>query len=430
VRAPWHDPFPAAEAAADAAAHAPVPGRGPAAGALALAIVLGRADAPLLGALAGGIRADLWVTDVQLGALAAALALARAAALPASTRLAVRLGPARLASAGLAAAGGAALLAAAAPGFALLLLACLALGAGRAAPGALAAALAAPARAAGRSGRSAALAAAALPSGAALGYGLAALAPWLGWRAPIALSAALALGAAAALRLLRGRAGAAARPGAPAEAPPPAAFVPIALAPAGPGGPGPGRSLALAGEALLAFALGALVFWAPAFLERARGVPPGVAASQLAAIAVMAALAAPAAGRLVGLLPARLAPAAWAGREGAAAAACLLGAALAWSAVVAPSPAIYLPALALTVPVLLAARRAVDGPARPGPRPATPSYRGGRRAALLAGGLAPAALGGLSELTSLYWSFLAVPAAALLAGAALAAAAYARGRSR
>jgi uncharacterized membrane protein len=176
-------------------------------------------------------------------------------------------------------------------------------------------------------------------------------------------------------------------------------------------------ALALAGHALLAFALGALAFWAPAFLERARGLPPGVAASQLAAIAVMAALGAPLAARALCAAAARVgaAPFRW-----APAGACLLAGALAWAAVVSPTPAIYLPALALALLVLLAARPAGAAAATPALAPL---------AGVAAAGLAPLAVGALSELTNLYWAFLAVPAAALLAGAAFAAAAYA-GSSR
>jgi len=391
-----------------------------AAGALAGATLLGAADRPLLGALVGGIRADLWIDDVQLGSLAAAFALAQALALGAMPRLAARLGRVRVLPRGLALLGSATLLAAAAPFFAALLAARAAAGAAQAAPAALARPLLEDVELGRRRGRAAALAAAALPAGAALGYALAgAIGPWLGWRGALAAAGGLVL--LLALGVLRLR-----EPLPAAGALPPLAG-PLPDAAGRPPVAGGVHALALCGHLLLAFALAGILFWAPAFLERARGVPPAVAAFQLAAIAVMAGLGAPVAARLLAAWPGRRlgAPEPW-----AAAIACLASAALAWTAIVYPGPEVYLAALTLALLLLFAALAPAAAAIARARGPVRPAAALAASCALVAGdAAAPVAVGVLSELWNLYWAFLAVPLAALAAALAFAAAGYA-GRSR
>lgn len=390
------------------------------AGALAVVALLGFADRPLLGALVAGVRADLWLDDVQLGALAATFAVAQALALGALPRVASRLGRVRALPAGLTLLGGATLLGAAAPFFGALVAARFAAGAAQAAPTRLAPPLLADLQLGRRAGRAAALAAAALPAGTALGYALGGLlAPSLGWRGALAsfggLALLLALGVARLREPLAGPL--------PSLTPPPSPVTPATTRLAG-----APHALALVGQLALAFALGALLFWAPAFLHRARGVPPSVGALELAAIAVMAGLATPVAARLLaaGWWRRGAAPEAW-----AATAAGVVAAVLGWAAILYPGPEVYLAALTLAATVLFAAL----APAAGAVARAAGQDAGARGAGLLAAGAlvagdvaGPVAVGALSELSNLYWAFLAVPLAALAAAVAFAAAAYAGSR--
>ncbi|WP_243337860.1 MFS transporter [Anaeromyxobacter soli] len=357
---------------------------------LALVHALPLLDRAAFGAVLERMRADLWLTDLQLGLAASvpALALGVLALRPARA-------PARrirgVLSAALWSAAGA--LAWASRGAGTLLLS-------RAAAGAASAA-AAPARQSPREGEET------LPGGgalvttavalAALGYAGAGALGWrLGWRAALVASAATSL--LATVTLSRGAVAAA-----PSALPRHPAF-----------------RRALAGGALVAFAAGALATWAPAFLERARGVPRAISPLETGAAVLMAGAAA-AWGR--GVLAEALR------RAGASRWLCpgaaLAAAPLALGALLARRPVAYLAALVTAIALVLVALAALrEALARTLPA----DRRGAATGALLLVALlgdAPAALvvGAVSHRTSLWWAMLLVPAALLAGGVLLAQAA-------
>jgi predicted MFS family arabinose efflux permease len=234
-----------------------------------------------------------------------------------------------------------------------------------------------------------------------------------GWRAALALAALPGI-AAAALSLRRARAAGAPAPSAGAgelaEARRLLRSRPLALS--------------LAGLVACAFAASALAFWTPAFLERVRGVPRGLAGLEFAVVVLMTGLSGPAvAGAATAALRPRVRrPEAW-----TAAGAALAAAALALAMLFAARPPLYLVAL---VGVLLLVSAAFGPVVAEVVAAAPPPARGAALAlavvaARLAGDAPAAALVGLaSHATSLWWGMLAIPAALLAGAAALGLAAW------
>jgi hypothetical protein len=335
------------------------------------------------------VRADLWLTDLQLGLAASVPALvagllALRGARGAGGRLRSMAAPALW--------GAAAALSGAARGALTLLLA-------RAAAGGAAHALArergVEAAVAPPDGVRVATAAAL----AALGYAGAGALGWrFGWRVALVASAVASLAVAATAAWSRRLAGAA----------------PLAL-PAR----ARGSRAALAGGALVAFAAGALVTWTPAFLERARGVPRAIAPLETGAAVLMAGVAAAWARGAAAQVLRRLGTSRW-----LCPAAALTAAPLALAALLARRPVAYLVALVAVIALVLVALSAlVDALA--------PRLSADRRApaealawiALLGDAPATLVVGAISHRTSLWWAMLAVPAALLMGGALLARAA-------
>ena len=230
-------------------------------------------------------RSEMRPTDAQLGSLATAFLLVYTVASPVFGRLGDRRRRPRLLAAGVALWSLATAAGAFAHTFGQLFAARAAVGVGEAAYATIAPALLADLFPAGRRGRAFSIFFMATPVGAALGYILGGLVDQhFGWRA-----AFLVAGVPGLLLAL----GCFALPDPPRGASEPAGA-------AAPDAVGTGGVLAacrrllenrlytrtLAGYAAYTFALGALAFWTPAFLERVRGVPHDAATVQFGIIAV------------------------------------------------------------------------------------------------------------------------------------------------
>ncbi|ABS24647.1 hypothetical protein [Anaeromyxobacter sp. Fw109-5] len=352
-------------------------------------------DRAALAAVLERVRADLWLTDLQLG-LAAGLPAAIAALLAFRRPLAA---PGRLRRAsGALLWGAAAALAGAARGawtlFAARLVAGGAAGAGRRA------ALVVEGGVAVRPPlRDAALIVPAMTL-AALGYAGAGALGWrLGWRAAL-----VAAGAASVVLTLAAAWLARREPG--------AALAPVAARAAA------DRAYAsrpaIAGGALVAFAAAALATWAPAFLERARGVPRAIAPLEIAAAALMAGVAAAWARPT---LAKTLRDPRW-----LCSGAALASAPLALAALLARQPGVYLAALVAALALALVALATLrDALALDAPRDGSAAASAALPWVALLGDAPAALLVGLaSHATSLWWAMLAVPAALLAGGALLA----------
>jgi hypothetical protein len=175
-------------------------------------------------------------------------------------------------------------------------------------------------------------------------------------------------------------------------------------------------------------AAGGVAFWGPAFLERVRGVPRGIASVELGAVVLMAAFGGVAAGAGATAALRRR----FRGSEAWAAAGATLGAApIALALVYASPPFGYLAALVVTLLLLAAAApAAVAALSAAAPREGGGDAPVGLLAIALAG-MASGALvvGGLAHATSLWWAMLAIPAAALASGLVFAWAARGAGRA-
>jgi MFS family permease len=172
----------------------------------------------------------------------------------------------------------------------------------------------------------------------------------------------------------------------------------------------------IAGYAAYTFALGALAFWMPAFLVRARGVPASQATVQFGLIAVGTGFAGTFAG---GWLADRLRPR----RPEADLLVCgwatLAAAPAALVAFLAPEPAVYLPAIVVAELLLFAS----TGPVNSATIGAVATSQRASAMALqifaihLFGDVpSPPLLGAISDRTSLQTAFLMLPVAILLAG--------------
>jgi sugar phosphate permease len=173
----------------------------------------------------------------------------------------------------------------------------------------------------------------------------------------------------------------------------------------------------VAGYAAYTFALGALAFWMPAFLERVRGVPRSEATVQFGVIAVATGLLGTFAGGWIadrwrsGRREADLWLSGWATL--AAAPATLV-------AVTAERPAVYLPAIVLGQLLLFASTGPVNAAALKVVAPAERSTASGLLilAIHLFGDVpSPPLVGAISDATGLGRAFLILPAAIAVGGA-------------
>jgi MFS family permease len=285
-------------------------------------------------------KSELALSDGQLGALASAFVLVYMVASPLFGVLGDRGKRPRLLAAGVAlwslatAAGGLA------RSFAGLFAARAAVGIGEAAYGTIAPAMLADFYPRERRGRVFSIFFAAIAVGGAAGYVVGGLADQrFGWRAAFGIAGLPGLGLALLCLTLRDpERGAMERESGEASRPLPAAGWKTYR--------GLLRNrpyvLTVAGYAAYTFALGALAFWMPAFLERVRGVPRATATIQFGAIVVATGLVGTFAGGWLGDLYLRRSREAYLWVSGwttlAAAPATLI-------AFVAPQPAVYLPAL-------------------------------------------------------------------------------------
>jgi predicted MFS family arabinose efflux permease len=388
--------------------------RGPGGGTLALLAAVslaGNLDRYVVAALFESLRADLWLTDARLGLLATGFALASVLASRPFAHHGERRDRPSLLALGAAALGAATVLSGLARGFWTLLATRAVAGAGHAAPGAITPGLLADRFAPDRRGRAYALFFAAAPLGAALGYAAGGLLDrTLGWRAAFFAAGAPALALAVACLRLREPPRRADGWSRPVEAEGFAAGW-RRLASNRPYGH------ALAGYAAHAFAVAALSWWLPAFLERARGVPRVVATVELGAIVGLTGLLGAFAGSHVAdALRRRLREAdLWVcGISALAAAPLALAALTAWR------PGLYLGALVLAQLLLFASVGPVSAAlaARVAPAERAGAVAFSVLAVQLLGEIpAPWLVGLASDHASLARAVLVVPAAILCAGA-------------
>jgi MFS family permease len=169
-------------------------------------------------------------------------------------------------------------------GFATLFLARAAVGIGEAAYGTISPALLADYFPRERRGRVFAVFFAAIPIGSALGYIVGGLADrYLGWRSAFFVAGVPGLVLAALVLRLSDPPRGAHDPDAPARAAPAAPAAPAAYAALLRNRP---YVLTVLGYAAYTFAIGALAFWTPSFLERARGLSKAHATVQFGAIVI------------------------------------------------------------------------------------------------------------------------------------------------
>jgi MFS family permease len=358
-------------------------------------------------------RSELHLSDLQLGSLVTAFVVVYMAASPVFGVLGDRRRRPPLLGIGIAiwsvatAAGGLA------RGFVSLFSARAAVGVGEASYGAIAPALLADAFPAERRGRVFAVFFCAIPIGSALGY---VLGGWMdqrfGWRAAFLLAGAPGLVLAfLAARLAdpprRDDRGAAAAPetGEPSAL---ARFAAIARI-------GPYRRAVL-GYAAYTFALGALAFWTPAFLERVRGVPRSQATILFGAIAVGTGFVGTFAGGWIGDRLLRRSAHAYLWVSGIA---TLLAAPAALVAFTSESRSVYVAAIVVSETLLFVS----TGPINSAIVNAVPADRRASAIALstfaihLFGDVpSPPLLGAISDATSLATAFLLVPAVIAVAG--------------
>ena len=187
--------------------------------------------------------------------------------------------------------------------------------------------------------------------------------------------------------------------------------------------------LTVAGYAAYTFALGALAFWMPSFLERVRGVPKASATVQFGAIVVVTGFAGTFAGGWLGDALLKRTRQAYLWLSGASALAAAPFAALAFAA---PQPAVYLPAIVLAELLLFAS----TGPVNSVSMNVVPPALRARASGLLILGIhlfgdvpSPPLIGAISDRTSLQTAFWILPGAIALAGAIWLYAAWRESRS-
>jgi len=386
---------------------------------LTLINLLNYLDRYVLSALVESLRhSELHLSDAQLGLLMTGFILVYMLASPVFGALGDRGGRPRLIAAGVAIWSLATALGGFARSFAFLFTARSAVGVGEAAYGTIAPALLADAFPRKRRGRVFAIFFCAIPVGSALGYVLGGLIEQrFGWRAAFFLAGLPGLLLAAlVLRVADPQRRSEEEPA--AEPSPEGTSRWMALLRNGP------YRRVVAGYAAYTFALGALAFWTPAFLERVRSVPRAEATVLFGAIVVVTGLVGTFAGGWLGDFFLRRSPQAYLWVSGAA---TLAAAPAALVAFTAASRAVYLGAM-VTAELLLFAS---TGPINSAIVNAVPP---GRRASAVALSIfaihlfgdvpSPPILGAISDATSLATAFLLVPAVIALAGILWIHAAY------
>ena len=170
------------------------------------------------------------------------------------------------------------------------------------------------------------------------------------------------------------------------------------------------------GYAAYTFALGGLAFWAPAFLERVRGMPKAQATVQFGAIVVVTGFIGTFAGGWTGDFFLRHSKEAYLRVSGWA---TLAAAPAALVAFVSPNPAVYMPAIVVTELLLFAStgpiNSAIVNVVAPTER-ATAVALSILGIHLLGDVPSPPIIGALSDATSLGTAFLILPAVIALAG--------------
>jgi MFS family permease len=174
--------------------------------------------------------------------------------------------------------------------------------------------------------------------------------------------------------------------------------------------------LTVLGYAAYTFALGGLAFWAPAFLERIRGMPKAQATVQFGSIVVVTGFIGTFAGGWAGDFFLRRSKEAYLWVSGWATLAAAPAALLAF---VSPNPAVYMPAIVVTELLLFAStgpiNSAIVNAVAPTER-ATAVALSILGIHLLGDVPSPPIIGALSDATSLGTAFLILPAVIALAG--------------
>jgi MFS family permease len=367
-------------------------------------------DRYVLSALVESLRrSELHLSDTKLGALMTGFILVYMLASPVFGSLGDRRRRPPLIAAGVAVWSLATGLGGLARSFAALFAARSAVGVGEAAYGTIAPALLADAFPRGKRGRVFAIFFCAIPVGSALGYVLGGLIDQrFGWRAAFFLAGFPGLILAALVLRV---------------ADPPRRPDDDSPQPASPTGSRwsdllrnrPYRRV-VAGYAAYTFALGALAFWTPAFLERVRGVPRAEATVVFGAIVVVTGLTGTFLGGWLGDYFLRRTPHAYMWVSGVATLAAAPATLLAFTASSRP---VYLGAMVVAELLLFAS----TGPVNSAIVNAVPADRRASAVALsifaihLFGDVpSPPLLGAISDATSLATAFLIVPAVVALAG--------------
>ncbi len=370
-------------------------------------------DRYVVSALVESLRhSELHLSDLQIGSLATAFVVVYMAASPVFGVLGDRRRRPPLLGVGIAIWSAATAAGGLARSFLSLFSARAAVGVGEASYGAIAPALLADAFPAERRGRVFAVFFCAIPVGSALGY---MLGGWMdqrfGWRSAFLLAGApgLVLAVLAARLADPPRRDDGAPPLRPAaDESPLALFAGLARIPR--------YRRTVAGYAAYTFALGALAFWTPAFLERERGLPRSQATILFGAIAVVTGFAGTFAGGWLGDRLLRRSRQAYLWLSGAA---TLAAAPIAFVAFRSPSKPVYLAAIVVSETLLFVS----TGPINSAIVNAVPADRRASAIALstfaihLFGDVpSPPLLGAISDATSLSTAFLLVPAVIALAG--------------
>ena len=366
-------------------------------------------DRYVLSALVESLRrSELRLSDAQLGSLMTGFILVYMLASPVFGSLGDRRRRPPLVAAGVAVWSLATGLGGFARSFAALFAARSTVGVGEAAYGTIAPALLADAFPRERRGRVFAIFFCAIPVGSALGYVLGGLIDQrFGWRAAFFLAGFPGL-VLAALVLRVADPPRQADEGSPRSGPEASRWSDLLRN-------RPYRRV-VAGYAAYTFALGALAFWTPAFLERVRGVPRAEATVVFGAIVVVTGLAGTFAGGWLGDFFLKRTPHAYMWLSGVA---TLAAAPAALVAFTASSRPVYLGAMVVAELLLFAS----TGPVNSAIVNAVPADRRASAVALsifaihLFGDVpSPPLLGAVSDATSLATAFLIVPAVIALAG--------------
>jgi MFS family permease len=394
---------------------APMPGARLALAVLTLTNFFNYLDRYVVSALVESLkRSELHLSDAELGALATGFILVYMLASPVFGTLGDRGKRPRLIAAGVAVWSVATALGGLARRFATLFLARSSVGIGEAAYGTIAPALLADSFPPARRGRVFAVFYAAIPIGSAAGYILGGLIDQrFGWRAAFFVAGAPGLVLAwLAARLPDPPRGGQDGADIHAHAVPPRGAL---AAYAGLLRNRPYR-LTILGYAAYTFALGALAFWTPAFLERVRGMSRGAATVQFGAIVVVTGFAGTFFGGWLGDRLLRRWRESYLWVSGAA---TLLAAPVALAAFVAPSRPVYMTAIVVAELLLFLStgpvNSAIVNVVAPGER-ATAVALSILAIHLLGDVPSPPLVGILSDHSSLAQAFLVIPVAIAVGG--------------